>query len=110
MSATGGCRFRQLSIRWAMTSVSVAEWNDVALALQPLLDGLKVLDHAVVDHGQRAIAAEMRMGVDVGRRAVRRPAGVADADPAGGRVVGQQGFEPVDSAGRLDHGELAARA
>ena len=27
MSSTGGCRFRQLAIRWAMTSVSVAERN-----------------------------------------------------------------------------------
>ena len=25
--ATGGCRFKQLATRWAITSVSVAEWN-----------------------------------------------------------------------------------
>ena len=36
------------------------------------------------------------------------PTGVADADVAGNRVVGQQGFEPVDSAGGFDHGEFAA--
>ena len=55
------------------------------------------------------LAAEMRMGVVVGRGAVRGPAGVADADRAGGRVIGELGLEQVDPTSRLDERELALR-
>ena len=44
---------------------------------------LEVLDDAVVDQGN--LAGCMRMGVVLGRRTMRRPAGVGDADQAGER-------------------------
>ena len=65
-----------------MTSLSVAERKHVAFAFEPCLIGPKVLDHAVV-RDRHALAADMRMGVYVGRRAVRGPASVADADMPG---------------------------
>ena len=46
----------------------------IARALQALADRLVVLDDAVVDDGD--IAGHVRMGIALGRRAVRRPAGV----------------------------------
>ena len=60
--------------------MSVALLTVIALLRQPLLQRAEVLDHAVVDERQHAVAADVRMSVLVGRRAVRRPARVADAD------------------------------
>ena len=57
----------------------------IALFDQATLDRLEVLDHAVVDDGDLAVATQMGMGVDIARRAVGGPAGMADARPAGGR-------------------------
>ena len=54
----------------------------VAFALQAGLERAEVFDDAVVDDRHDAVAADVRMGVDVGGRAVRGPAGVADADVA----------------------------
>jgi hypothetical protein len=51
----------------------------------------KVLDDAVV-HDGNAID-EMRMGIGLGRRAMRRPACVGDADRAGERFFGEALFE-----------------
>ena len=65
-----------------MTSVSVALTNGYAALDEPLLERAEVLDHAVVNQGHDAVAADVRMGVDVGRGAVRGPARVADADAA----------------------------
>ena len=48
----------------------------------------EVLDDAVVDDGEPAVVAEVRVRVAVGRAAVRRPAGVADA----GRAVAGSGW------------------
>ena len=81
--------------------------EDVSLALEALFDGLEVLDDAVMDQGQRAVAAHMGVCVNIAGGSVGSPAGVADADMAGDRVCGQEGFEPVDSAGGFDDGELA---
>src|SRR5882672_9869105 len=52
----------------------------VAERLQPRAHRIMVLDDAVVHH--RDAAGDMRMGVALGGHAVRRPAGVADADVA----------------------------
>ena len=82
--------------------------EDVSLGLEALLDGLKVLDHAVMDQSQRVVSAQMRVCVNIAGGSVGSPTGVADADMAGDRVGGQKGFEPVDSAGGLDDGEFAA--
>jgi hypothetical protein len=43
-----------------------------------------VLDDAVVDHRQPAVAVEVGMGVRAGDAAVGRPPGVAEADVGGG--------------------------
>ena len=58
--------------------------EDDALGLQLPLEGGVVLDDAVMDDGDGAVAAEVRMGVAVVGRAVRGPARVADADAARG--------------------------
>ena len=50
----------------------------VAVCLQTLTQLLVVLDNAVVYNCYLALAAQMRVGVAVGRLAVRCPAGVAD--------------------------------
>ena len=78
--------------------------------MQALLERLEVLDDAVVDDGHFAVAAKVRVGVDVARRAVGGPAGMADADAAGGGLRRQQGLQAVDPAGRLDDGQIAVRA
>jgi hypothetical protein len=68
---------------------------------------LEILDNAVVH--ERNFAGRMRMRVASGRRAVRSPAGMRDADIAG-RVVG---LEDIDEVGELPFGaatdKLAAR-
>ncbi len=68
-----------------MTSVSVAEWNVIALFDQATLERLEVLDHAIVNDGNLAVTTQVGVGVDVARRTVGGPAGVADARPARGR-------------------------
>ena len=66
--------------------VGVAAEN-VALGLELAFEGGVVFDDAVVDDGDRAVAAEMGMGVDVGGAAVGGPAGVADAGGAANGVA-----------------------
>src|SRR5215831_21329835 len=51
----------------------------------------KILDDAVVDHGEAL--GRMRVRVMFGRSAVGRPAGVADADRAGERLAREPCFE-----------------
>src|SRR5262249_47543829 len=59
----------------------------------------KILDDAVVDHGEAL--GRMRVRVVFGRSAVGRPAGVADADRAGERLPREPGFEIAQLALRL---------
>ena len=54
----------------------------VAALLEPVAQLGEVLQRAVVDDGDRAGAVDVRMRVAVVRRAVGRPAGVADAERA----------------------------
>src|SRR5690606_17272743 len=62
---------------------------------------------AVVDEREPPLVAEMRMRVDVGRAAVRRPAGVADSRAAvGDRVLVQLVDEHPELAGTLAGAEL----
>src|SRR5438552_8474651 len=56
----------------------------VSLLNQPLLDAVKVLNHAVMHDRDPPALVEVRMGVLVRRRAMRGPAGVADAEWTGG--------------------------
>jgi hypothetical protein len=57
-----------------------------------------VLDDAVVNDGDEAVAADVGVGVAVVGRAVRGPAGVADADAAGGGLVAEGADEVVNPA------------
>ena len=64
--------------RCATTSVSVSLSNCAPVGDQLVAQRLEILDDAVVD--QRDRPDDVRMGVADGRRAMRRPAGVGDAD------------------------------
>ena len=95
--------------------------EDVALRFEAVLDGTVVFDDAVVDDGHvgfavtailvrpggLVIATEVRMGVGVGRGAVRGPAGVADADGAIRGAGPDEGLQPCEPARRLEHVEFA---
>ena len=56
----------------------------------------EILDDAVVD--QRHPLRGVRMGIALGRRAVGRPAGVADAGVAGERLLGELGLQVAQLA------------
>ncbi len=66
----------------------------------------KILDDAVVHH--RELFGGVRMGVVLGRPAMRRPAGVADADGAIERLAHEPGFEVFQLALGATPRELAA--
>ena len=68
--------------------VSVALEDDAVVLQLPFQSGI-VFNDAVVDDGDKAVAAEMRMGVMVVGGAVRGPARMADADATGGRLVAE---------------------
>ncbi len=78
----------------------------VSLGQQAFLQKLVVLDNAVVDEGNLAGLVEVRVGIGIGRRAVRRPAGMADADVAFGGLFGKEGGQIIDAAGLLAELEL----
>src|SRR6185437_8987982 len=68
----------------------------IAQARQLGLELLKILDDAVVD--DRDAVGGDRMGVGLARHAMRRPAGMADADPALDRLLGETRLEPRELA------------
>ena len=68
----------------------------VAFRDEFLAQRLEVLDDPVVDDGEPARG--VRMGVGLGRLAVRRPAGVADADRTQERRRGEPGLEVLELA------------
>ena len=64
----------------------------------------EVFDDAVVHHGEAPVVRQMRVGVQVRGRAVRRPAGVPDAGAAGhGRAAGGLVRELLHLAADLLH-------
>ena len=65
----------------------------------------EVLDDAVMD--QRHPLGGVRVGIALGRRAVGRPAGVADAGVAGERLLGELGFQVAQLALRAPAGQVA---
>ena len=75
----------------AATSVSVSLVKVGPGIHQLLLQFGEVLDDAVVDEGELAVVAEVRVRVAVGRAAVGRPAGVADAGVAVGAAAPRRG-------------------
>src|SRR5208282_4514471 len=75
--------------------------EDVALGLELLLEGGVVFDDAVMDDGDGAIAAYVRVGIGVGGAAVGRPARVADAVAARGRLLGKKSRQLRDSTRML---------
>ena len=68
----------------------------MALGGEFLAQSLEVLDDAVVDDGEAV--AGVRVGVALGRLAVGRPAGVADADRTAERMGGELGLEVLELA------------
>ena len=70
--------------------------EDDALALQLGLELAEILDDAVMDDGE--LLGRVRMGVDLVRLAVRRPARVADADRARQRRLRQLQLEVAQLA------------
>ena len=77
--------------RWATTSVSVWVANSKPSASSSVAQFAEILDDAVMDDGD--VVGEMRMRVGLVGHAMRRPAGVADADTAFERRRFQPGFE-----------------
>ena len=88
-----------------MTSVSVSEENGVAVTLEVGAQLLVVLDDAVVDDGE-PVTRDMRMRVALARHAVRGPAGVGDADLAGGGGVFERIIQHAHLADRAQPGEV----
>ena len=87
------------STRWATTSVSVSVTKRVPLALQFLLQLEVVLDDAVVDDDQAPRAVAVRVGVLLGRAAVRGPPRVAEAKGAVDRLGPDGVLEARELAG-----------
>ena len=79
----------------------------VPLALQLVLELEVVLDDAVVDDDDAAGAVAVRVGVLLGRPAVRRPARVADAVVAVERVGLDRVLEACDSLPALRRSAIA---
>ena len=80
----------------------------VAVREKFLSEGGIVLDDAVVDKRKTLVVREMRMRVRIGRRAVRRPAGMADAQRTG-RLLPVVAFfrQFVDAAAGLGQLDLS---
>src|SRR6266480_466995 len=81
----------------------------VALRLQVLPQLGEVLDDAVVDHHDLFVTVGMRVRVDDRGTAVRRPAGMADAEPADRHLLGEALDQRIDLGGALYDGGLAIR-
>ena len=60
-----------------------------------------ILDHTVVDQHDFAVAAGVRVRIDVGCGSVRRPAGVPNADRADERLSVERGRNGLHAAGPL---------
>jgi hypothetical protein len=87
-----------------------AEHDAVVLELLPQLE--MVLDHTVVDDGKISGLVEMRMGIPLGGRSVRGPAGVADPAHTRQRFVveGPRQFgDPAGSLADMDPGVIDRR-
>ncbi len=82
--------------------------EDDAFAFELALEGGVVLDDAVVDDGDEAVAAEVGVGVAVVGGAVRGPARVADAGAAGGGPIAEVPRQVLDAAGALAEVQLRA--
>lgn len=76
--------------------------EDGALGLELHAQLGSVVDDAVVDDGDLVLGVEVRVRVDVARRAVGGPAGVGDAGGAG-EALGDAGLQLADATLGLDH-------
>jgi len=83
--------------------------EDMPAPLQLFPKGMVILDDAVVDHNQIAAAVAMRVSIKLGRRPVRGPTGMAQADMA---VAVAHRFQQLFELAQLARGpvflELAA--
>jgi hypothetical protein len=81
--------------------------ESVALVFQPPSQRTIVLDHAIVNDCYNVVAADVRMGVFIGGRAVRGPTRMPQTDGSADRRFLELGHQVVDPAGRLGDRELA---
>ncbi len=79
-AACSNASVRHSLIRWAITSLSVADTKTWPGLRQAILQLAKILDHAVVHDRDRLRIVEVRVGIDLRGRAVSRPSRMADAD------------------------------
>jgi hypothetical protein len=79
----------------------------MAARLEPVAKRLEVLDDAVVDDRDPPGAVHLRVGVEVVRPAVGRPAGVCQPDRGVRRALGDRGSQVAQLAGALLHEHLA---
>jgi hypothetical protein len=79
-----------------------------AVGLELLFQDRVVLDDAIMDHGNRAVAGHVGMCVDVGGAAMGRPARVADARCSRRRLLGQELRKAGDAAGRFADAQVGA--
>ena len=93
-------------MRWATTSVSVSVAKTTPVRLQLVLQLAEILDDAVVD--ERQPVGGVRVGVGLGRRAMRRPARMADAGVAGQRLAGELVLEVAELALGAPAGQVPA--
>ena len=84
-----------------MASVSVSEVRVWPRAVEPVPQLAEVLDDAVVDDRDVTRAVLVRMGVQVVRPAMRRPAGVGQADRRVRRPIPERHLEVGELAGLL---------
>ena len=80
----------------------------MSLTDEPVAERLVVFDHAIVDQRELAGPVAVRVGIFVGWRAMRGPAGMADAGTAGSGLVAQQADQILNPAGPLPQMQLIA--
>ena len=93
-----------------MTSESVADSELVAFRLQPLLQRPEVLDHAVVNDRQDAVAANVGVGVHIVGGTVGCPSRVPDADATRYGGLSEPRLQPLDPPSRLGDQQAAIGA
>src|SRR5579883_1058863 len=75
--------------------------EDDAFLFELAPDGEVILNHAVVHDGDQIVATDMRMGVQVGRRSMRGPPSMADANGTRSRLTAEERGEFRHAPGAL---------
>ena len=83
--------------------------EDITERLEVVAEGRIVLDDAVMDDDDFAVATDMGVGVDIVGFAVRGPAGVADAGRTLQRLLFDEALEFANATGLLAGGDFSTR-